>query len=385
MASLSRLCGHFAHDFNNLLTVISTSAAVLEAPVGGQQALSDIAEAADRGRDLVRKLMAFGKRQALEPMMVDVPEQLESLFDDVESELPSNIQFAVRQQEEGLSVRIDPTQLRLAVQALIDNARLAMPDGGRLVVDVELVSLVGCLPSDPRGAVPHVMIAVTDSGCGMSEAVRRDACKPFFTTDANRSGMGLSAVYGTVRQSGGALRLDSAPGEGTTATIYLPQVSSTEVIGPEPDAWDDALLSSSKLVLLVDDDSRVRRALRRLLELEDYRVIEADSGRQALRLAKTYRGELALVLTDVVMPGMSGIEFARRLRQQPGHPPILLTSGYAPTDLDDGSAEGLPFIQKPSSRDELLSAVAATIERFVVSADAPPVSVTSSTRRTACA
>lgn len=359
LSGLARLAGHFAHDFNNLLAIVGASAAVLEQS-HDPDALEQIVDAAQRGRQLIRQMMAFGQRQPLQPMLLDLGEHLRESAADVQGRLPANVELQTCYEEDELFARLDPTQLHVAVMALVDNAVAAMPEGGSLSIDMECVMLSGMTHSP--AARPHVMIAVSDCGTGMSAEVRRNAFKPFFTTNPQLAGMGLATVYGIVQQSGGALRLDTAPDEGTTVAMYFPVVGSVcegsvagQAAGPSR--------AGLRTILVVDDDAQVRRSVGRLLRLAGFCVIEADSGRRALLLARARSDELALVLTDVVMPGMNGIELARRLQRSIPSLPVLLTSGYAPGNVQGSSATDFPFIQKPSTREELLEAIHTLVTR----------------------
>lgn len=353
LAGVARLAGHFAHDFNNLLAIIGSSAAVLK-ETHDALAVERIVDAAERGRLLTRRMMAFGQRQRLQPMVVDLSEQSREFAAELKRQLPNRIELRARCYEEALCARLDPTQFRLALAALVDNAVAAMPNGGALCIDVESITLSGLSPSAaPRD---HVMVAVSDCGTGMSSDVQREAFKPFYTTDPRRAGMGLSEVYGIVQQSGGALRLDTAPDQGTTVAMYFPEVGS---VCAGADRQTPSPAANKRTILLVDDDAPVRRSVGRLLRLSGFSVLEADSGQQALRLARAHEHELVLVLSDVVMPEMNGIDLARRLRRLAPQLPVLLTSGFAPHDLRQDGTSDLPFIQKPSTREELLGAIEA--------------------------
>jgi CheY-like chemotaxis protein len=365
--ALTRLTGRVAHQFNNLLAIIGASAELLENDDSDSraEAARDILIAATEGRRLVRQLMAFGSHQILHPLVINLCEQLGVLLHSVRQRLPTNVELVVRHDPEDLAVRIDPAQLRSVVMALIDNSVSAMPDGGRLTIDIEAVHLHGMETQD---LLPYVMLAVTDTGSGMGERVRQRAFDPFFSTCPERLGMGLASVRGIVRQSGGAVRIDSAPNEGTSAVVYFPQVTSawgqpTPRSVRVPMRKRKRKLAARNKILLVDDDASVRRATRRLLVAEGFEVLEAASAYEALALVKAHAHILGLVISDITMPGMNGVELAELLREEPEGPEVLLTSGDVPENVRSRSEDELafPFLQKPATRRELLDAVRAAL------------------------
>lgn len=367
--ALGRLTAGVAHDFNNLLAVITASAELLERELEGndsvKEPLRDIQEASLRGAELVRHLMAFGRQQVLEPMVIDLSRHIAQMCGELSQELGPRAELRCRIEDEAACVRVDPRQLRKVLRALVLNAAEAMPEGGSITLDVESVDLCGLDPRCPA-PTPCVMVAVSDTGTGMEESTRLRAFEPFYTTKSRASGrgLGLSTAYGIVKQSGGAIWLDSAPGEGTTVAVYFPRVT-TAAVGAEtihPESLGPGSVATPT-ILLVDDETVVRRAIGRLLAREGYAILEAGSPAEALELARRHGPGISLVLSDVVMPLMTGFELVERLRDIVPHAKALLMSGHA-ADAVDRELEGeakIPFVQKPISGRELAAAVRAVL------------------------
>jgi two-component system, cell cycle sensor histidine kinase and response regulator CckA len=367
---LERLTGRIAHDFNNLLSVITSSVDLLQLGIDPGDArtepLRDIQLAAQRGAELVEMLAAFGRQQFLQPMIVDLNDQVVQLTEEIRRIVGERVKVKLGLGSEPACVRIDPAQFRRVVLHLVNNARDAMPEGGTLTVDVEAVEMTGFEPVS-AGSTPTscVMVAVSDTGVGMSERTRAQAFEPFFTTKEGGTGMGLAIVRGIVGQSGGAIWLDSAPNEGTTLAIYLPRVTSaavnTDDAGEETSAASPA---KSARILLVDDDAAVRRAIGRLLRADGFAVAQASSPSEAMELARTQGGRIGLVLTDVVMPEMSGVLLVDRLRRVIPDVRALFMSGHPAAALADPDQANrcVPFVQKPVGKNELLATVRSVLE-----------------------
>jgi CheY-like chemotaxis protein len=367
--ALGRLTGALAHDFNNLLAVITASAELLEFDLedheGARERLRDIREASLKGAELVRRLMAFGRQQVLEPIIIDFNVHIPQLCRELSAELGPSIELRYRLDSEAACARVDPRQLGQVLRALVLNAREAMPEGGTISLDVEAVDLRGLRPhrggSEPS---PCVMLAVSDTGTGMDEITRVRAFEPFYTTKPPESGrgLGLSTAYGIVKQSGGTVWLDSAPGEGTTVAVYFPRVTS-EAVGSE--GLHSPPVSSEQptkvTILLVDDEAVLRRAIRRLLISEGYEVLEASSPNEALELARRHGPAISLVLTDVVMPNMTGLELVVRLRDLIPNAKALLMSGHSADAVEYRGQARAPFLQKPVGRVELLATVRSVL------------------------
>ncbi|WP_372421422.1 PAS domain S-box protein [Salinarimonas chemoclinalis] len=361
MEAMGQLTGGVAHDFNNLLTVILGNLEMLEARISDARQSDLVREArgaAELGAQLTERLLAFGRRQQLEPRPIAPRALLEDLAPLLRRTLGETIEVEIRTAPDLRRTLVDPGQLQNALINLALNARDAMPGGGRLVIEARTVAV----SAGGEGASPEVgpgcwvLLLVGDTGAGMPRAVAERAFEPFFTTKepGAGTGLGLSMVYGFVRQSQGHALIDSAPGRGTTVRMYLPCADEA----PEEDAPAttalDAYRARGETILVVEDQPRVRRlAVARLREL-GYAVLEAPDGPAALeRLAEP--GRVDLVLTDVVMPGgITGDALAARARALRPGVKVVLTSGYAEPDADRGAAaDGGAFLKKPYTACEL--------------------------------
>jgi PAS domain S-box-containing protein len=375
LESVGQLTGGIAHDFNNLLTVIQGNLQVLEElpalahDARGQQLVSAAARATRRGAELTGKLLAFSRRQVLQPSTVDVSALLLSLSDMLRRTLDQRIRIEVDAPGGGPQVMADPGQLESAMLNIAINARDAMPEGGLLRFRADACSV---LPAevrigldDPNVPDEHfVAIAISDTGVGMPEAVKERAFEPFFTTkEAGRgTGMGLSAVYGFVKQSSGAVVIDSAPGAGTTITLYIPKPSAPDETVEEADPADESVPAGLK-VLMVEDDAAVRSVLHTFLTTLGCVVSTASSGEQAL-LALGPGADFDLLLTDIALgSGIRGTQLAAEAQRRFPTLAILLMSGFSAELLaaDRDSPPSWELLRKPYSREELARAIATVI------------------------
>nr|WP_284701441.1 response regulator [Rhodoplanes tepidamans] len=364
LETIGHLTGGFAHDFNNLLTPIIGNLDLLRRRLPeadrSQRLIASALQGAERAKTLVQRLLAFARRQVLEPRPVDVAVLVEGMADFVARSLGPQIALTVEATPNLPAARVDPTQLELAILNLAVNARDAMPDGGTLTVAVD-GQTVG---AGHRSGLRHgdfVRVTVTDTGTGMDATTLARAIEPFYSTKGigKGTGLGLSMVHGLAAQSGGALLLASTPGAGTRAEIWLPVASErAEVADPVPHA---PVRGRSVTVLLVDDEPLVRATTASMLSDLGHRVIEAGSGAQALDCLGTLTdgGGPDLVITDYLMPAMNGAELAQRIRARHPELPILLATGYA--SLTGNAMADLPLLPKPFQQAEL----AATIERLM--------------------
>jgi PAS domain S-box-containing protein len=382
LESVGQLTGGIAHDFNNLLTIILGNLQVLEAfqPQGdgahGQQLVAAATRAAHRGAELTGKLLAFSRRQLLQPSAVDVPQMLHSLAGMLRRTLDQRIVIEVDVPPSCPPVRADPGQLESALLNVAINARDAMPDGGTLRFDARpcaaLPEALQDAPNDQQADDEgFVAISVSDTGSGMSEAVRQRAFEPFFTTKepGRGTGLGLATVYGFARQSRGAVALRSAPGAGTTLSLVLPQpprsagdVPTGPAGGPASAAPAQALPSGLK-VLLVEDDAEVREVVRGFLTSLQCVVTAAASGEQAL-LTLGAQGRFEALLSDVALgAGMRGTRLAALAQQRQPGLAVLLMSGYSADLLDGDQGEPLRWelLRKPCSREALAAALARVL------------------------
>ncbi len=373
LESVGQLTGGIAHDFNNLLTVIQGNLQVLdELPILAdapqvRQLVAAATRASRRGAELTGKLLAFSRRQVLQPSALDLHQMLPSLADMLRRTLDQRIRIELDLPAEPLAVLVDPGQLESALLNIAINARDAMPEGGLLRFRAEtcraLPPAVRLTLEDPSAADERfVTISVGDTGSGMTDEVKERAFEPFFTTkEAGRgTGLGLSTVYGFARQSRGAVAIDSAPGAGTTLTLYLPrpwQPAEAERPGAPP---APGIVRPGLAVLLVEDDVDVREVVRGYLDALGCRVTAVASGEQALHALDVGTG-VDVLLSDVALgAGMRGTALARQARARRPGLPVLLMSGYS-TELLAADRDELPeaeLLRKPYTREELAAAIA---------------------------
>jgi len=359
MEAIGQLAGGVAHDFNNLLTIISGYAQLLleRASTEERSSVEEIVKAGERAASLTRQLLAFSRRQTLAPQVLDLNTLVANLEKMLRRLLSEDITL-ITMLEPGLGkVKADPSQIDQVLINLVVNARDAMPGGGRITIETANVTVDESYAATHVGVTPgpHVMLAVTDTGTGMDAETLSHVFEPFFTTKekAKGTGLGLSTVYGTVRQSGGTIWAYSEPGHGTTMKIYLPRadqaVSALSPGLPAPPA------KGSESVLVVEDDEAVRSLVVKALTLHSYHVLEAKGPREALALLEQPSPPVHLLLTDVVMPHMSGRTLAQQAaRLRPGIM-VLFISGYPDQAVNGlGMLEaGMPFLQKPFGPAEL--------------------------------
>ena len=362
LRAVGQLTGGVAHDFNNLLTVILGNSELLRERLAGDRELEGLAAitqtAAERGAELTRQLLAFSRRQVLDPHVVDVGERLLAMEPMLRRTLPRNIDLRIERTEGPLAARIDPVQLEVAILNLAINARDAMPDGGCLTIETgNAIVDEGEQPGpEPIDSGRYVAVTVSDTGTGMSAEVVAKAFEPFFTTKepGKGSGLGLSMVYGFVRQSGGHVRIYSEPGRGTAIRLYLPAAD-----GPVSDTGESAesspLERGHERILLVEDDDLVRGHVRTQLESLGYRVVEASNGRQAIALLER-DSDFDLLFTDLIMPGgLNGRQLADELARRWPSLRVLFTSGFPQHAAGhQGLLEpGMLLLHKPYRRAEL--------------------------------
>jgi PAS domain S-box-containing protein len=361
--TLGQLTGGVAHDFNNLLTPVMAALDFARLELRDDTEARELVwvglKAADRARVLVQRLLAFSRRQHLQPRDVDVGHLVESIADMALRSLKPGIELGLDVVPGPLLAHVDPDQLALAVLNLAVNARDAIVGAGRVTIRAAPVDVAA---GDTVAAGRYVRIDVIDDGHGMDEATLQRAVEPFFTTKepGRGTGLGLSSVQGLAIQSGGGFQLHSAPGAGTTATLWLPvsvDAAQAQSVSALPrDSVRGRAASGDRRVLLVDDDALVRAGAAASLRLAGFDVVEAAGGTEALRILKDTPDVHALV-TDYAMPGLSGAELARRVRERQPQLPVLLVTGYA--DLEDQDAAALPRLDKPFRPEELVAALEA--------------------------
>jgi two-component system cell cycle sensor histidine kinase/response regulator CckA len=348
MEAIGRLAGGVAHDFNNLLTVITGYAEILITRAGeGREELTEIAHAAEQAAGLTRSLLAFSRRQVLHPRVLDVNEIVAGMEPIVRRIIGDDVSVGVRLAPRLTPVEADQAQLERVILNLAANARDAMPEGGRLTIETADVDLDDdYVRSRGEGTPgPNVLIAVSDTGVGMSEDVRRHLFEPFFTTKdpGAGTGLGLATVFGVVKQSGGSIYVYSEEGRGTTFKIYLPAVPDAV---HEPVSADGASEHGDETIMLVEDDERVRDLVRLMLESKGYRVLAAAGAAEAEQICTR---EVDLLLTDVVMPEVNGRALAERLAETAPAMRILFMSGYSDEAVyrHGEISPNAAFIEKP--------------------------------------
>ncbi|WP_309642996.1 PAS domain-containing protein [Phenylobacterium sp.] len=358
MDAMGQLTGGVAHDFNNLLTpIIGSLDMLIRRGVGNERErrlMDGALQSADRAKTLVQRLLAFARRQPLQPSAVDLGALVQGMAGLMESTLGPNIDVKVVLAHDLPPAKADPNQLEMALLNLAVNARDAMPDGGELTIEVKRDVKAHHPAKLPPG--PYLLLCVTDTGVGMDEETCAKAIEPFFSTKGigRGTGLGLSMVHGLAAQLGGALTIDSATGRGTTIELWLP-VSETPINAADTRATGQSLPRGRGVALLVDDEALVRMSTADMLMDLGFEVIEAGSAEAALRLvAEGVRPDL--LVTDHLMPGMNGADLARRmLAFHPGLP-VLIVSGYAEAD---GLPVDLPRLTKPFRTTELAASLAA--------------------------
>ncbi len=363
MESVGRLAGGVAHDFNNMLTIIKGNGELARMALtrGRTNAVEveEIINAADRAAQLTRQLLAFARRQVVAVSVVDGNDLVRRIDKMVRRVLGEDIELSVAEARNAVLVRVDPGQMEQVLLNLIVNARDAMPHGGDLALSVDRVATSG--GDTPVAGMPEgkwVTLSVRDSGTGMALEVQAHLFEPFFTTKptGQGTGLGLATSYGIVRQAGGYIAAESEVGQGSTFTIYLPEVEGPVAERPSPPGHRK--LSGDEVILVVEDEPLVRHVAVATLEGLGYQVIEAGDGMEGLVAAQRDPGLVQLVVTDVVMPRMGGVAMAERLLRDWPNLPIVFTSGY--TD-DPSSLGGLPgrsvFLQKPYSPADLVEQV----------------------------
>jgi CheY-like chemotaxis protein len=371
MEAIGRLAGGIAHDFNNLLGVISGYSELLRHRYPdhpGADRIRQIESAGSRAAGLTRQLLAFSRKQVLEPKVVDVGALVGDLGRMLQRLLGEDVRLTIRSEADVDPVRADPTQLEQVVMNLTVNARDAMPLGGELTISVGMTEADARDASLPAGR--YVALSVRDTGCGMDAATLSHVFEPFFTTKerGKGTGLGLATVYGIVKQTGGCVRVESAPGAGSTFTILLP---------PTQERSAPAQLAAApprggrETVLVVEDEPGMLELARETLEQNGYSVLAASSGDEALRLAASHATSIELLLTDVVMPGIGGPALAERLTRRQPRLRVVFMSGYTADRIahHGALAEGTLLLQKPFRADALLRKVAQALGRGVEQAE----------------
>jgi two-component system cell cycle sensor histidine kinase/response regulator CckA len=357
MEAVGRLAGGIAHDFNNLLTVTLGYCDLALARIGAldplRHDLEEIRKASDRCAALTRQILAFSRKQILVPKVINLGDVVDDMDKMLRRLIGEDIDLVSVRGKDLWNVKADPGQIEQVIVNLAVNSRDAMPQGGKLTIETVNVVLDETYARGHQYVSPgsYVMLAVSDTGRGMDEGTLARIFEPFFTTKelGKGTGLGLSTVYGIVKQSGGHINVYSEPGIGTTFKMYFPLVEETVTDISKAGALPSEELRGSETILVVEDEELVREMIREILVQYGYTVLEARSGGEAVDLCSRHQGTIHLMLTDVVMPGMNGVELSKRLAPIQPEMRVLFMSGYtADAIVHQGVLDsGIAFIQKP--------------------------------------
>jgi CheY-like chemotaxis protein len=372
MEAVGRLAGGVAHDFNNLLTVIaSCTDFILSDPTLPAEHRSDLQEmkkATDRATSLTRQLLAFGRTQVLRPATLDLNERLAALHPMLTRLFETSIEIRIDREPTIWMVRADPTQIEQVLLNLALNARDAMPEGGVLAFSTENVVIGTDHPEPDREYVmtpgEYVLLTVRDTGVGMDAETRRRVFEPFFTTKevGKGTGLGLSTAYGIVKQSGGYIKVISSLENGTEFRIFLPRTDSPLAEKALTKEHTNGLPVTGS-ILVVEDEAAVRQALQRLLAAEGYDVVTAANGAEALEIFADRKDEIDLLITDIVMPNMTGRALAEKCCSMRERLKVIYVSGYTRDSLlsQQTFSDGTQLIEKPFTRETVLTRISEVL------------------------
>jgi CheY-like chemotaxis protein len=356
MEAIGRLAGGIAHDFNNLLSVVMSYSSLLISdlcPGDPMRAdLQEIQTAGERAQNLTRQLLTFSRQEVVQPETLDLNQVIAGMDRMLRRLIREDVELITVPGANLGTIWADRGQLEQIVMNLVLNARDAISDGGRITIETARAEVEAGFAHEHVGITPgsFVVLTIADTGLGMDSATRARIFEPFFTTKGNGrgTGLGLSTVSGIVQQCGGSIWVDSEPGKGSVFRIYLPEAQKALPLEAAPSV-PEAALRGTETILLVEDEDQVRSLAREILRRNGYRVLEARSAGEALLISEQYPNDIQLLLTDVVMPQMSGRQLANRIRSQRAAMKVLLMSGYGDDALPEGKSTGpgLALIAKP--------------------------------------
>jgi len=364
MEAVGRLAGGVAHDFNNILGIVTACTELLRDRIDadGDQTLylGNIRKAVERGTSLTRQLLTFTRKSSVQPQLIDLKAHLKDVVKLLRPLMGDDVEIVVAPRSPSAIIEIDPVQFDQILLNLAVNSRDAMPRGGKFIIETASVELDDVFTSQhrPMQAGRYILIAVSDTGVGMDAATLARVFEPFFTTKevGKGTGLGLATVYGIVHHSGGHIWAYSEPGSGTTFKIYLPSAEDRLAEPPQPQAEKTVPRRDGVTILLIEDDEIMLSLTRKLLEQNGYRVLEAKDGKSALDLVQSHVGPIDLLLTDVVMRGMSGPEVVAELKAIRPTTEVVFMSGYTGELIaqHQDMTHGIPLLEKPFTRTALL-------------------------------
>jgi two-component system, cell cycle sensor histidine kinase and response regulator CckA len=371
MEAVGMLAGGVAHDFNNLLTIITGYSHLILNNLNpgdpNHHAAAQIMKAGERAAALTKQLLAFSRRQVLQPRVLDLNDLVTGLSSMLQRLIGEDIDLRLALNPDLGRVNADPGQIEQVLMNLVVNARDAMPKGGSLTIETRNVELDESYTQRNLAAKrgPHVLLAVSDSGHGMDEATRSRLFEPFFTTKSvgKGTGLGLSTVFGIIQQSGGSLEVYSEPDHGTSVKVYLPRID--QPVSVEAKELRKKPARGTETILVVEDDEMVRHLVRETLAKEGYRVMDAADPVHARRMADSHKGEIQLLITDVVMPKVSGIDLALQIAARRPTIKVLYMSGYTDNAIVNGGMleKEAAFLQKPFTPGVLTHKVREVLEK----------------------
>jgi PAS domain S-box-containing protein len=365
MEAVGRLAGGVAHDFNNILGIISGHAELLESNAPGQAERAraeKIISATEKASSLTRQLLAFGRKQVMSLRLLDLSAVMEGLNSMVDCLMGAEIQISIQAKKNLGLVRADQSQLEQVIMNLATNAREAMPEGGALTITIDEYRCGEDQAEFPAGE--YICLSVSDTGYGMTEETQSRIFEPFFTTKKGGSGLGLSTVYGIVKQSGGYIRVKSAPQQGAIFSVFLPKASGPDLKRP-PEIKKPAHAIGNETILLVDNEEDLRNAACEYLESCGYRVLTAGDGREAVAICDEHEGAISLLISDIVMPKLNGRGLVEHVRKARPRTNVLVISGYADDAvLSHGiSLDSSCFLQKPFTFQALGAKIRAILDK----------------------